>query len=328
MIELRFSFESVDIRMQKLIVIDGNAIFHRAYHSMPPFKTSKGEVTNAIYGFLRMLFDLLKREKPDYIAIAWDRAAPTFRHEEYKEYKATRSAPPDDLYPQLPRLKQILETMHISSFEMDGFEADDLIGTLTYQAEKQPDLHTIILTGDRDALQLVSEKTEVMTPLSGVAKVKMYTPEEVTKTYGVSPQQIIDYKALCGDTSDNIPGIPGIGPKQASTLLQKYGTFENIYQHLNELSSSQQKKFQDGQQLGKMSKKLATIHREVPITLTPEKLALDIDFPKLTRLFEELEFNSLLRKLEELETVLQPAPSANQIVVNIEKESAVQQSLF
>ena len=314
--------------MQKLIVIDGNAIFHRAYHSMPPFKTSKGEVTNAIYGFLRMLFDLLKREKPDYIAIAWDRAAPTFRHEEYKEYKATRSAPPDDLYPQLPRLKQILETMHISSFEMDGFEADDLIGTLTYQAEKQPDLHTIILTGDRDALQLVSEKTEVMTPLSGVAKVKMYTPEEVTKTYGVSPQQIIDYKALCGDTSDNIPGIPGIGPKQASTLLQKYGTFENIYQHLNELSSSQQKKFQDGQQLGKMSKKLATIHREVPITLTPEKLALDIDFPKLTRLFEELEFNSLLRKLEELETVLQPAPSANQIVVNIEKESAVQQSLF
>lgn len=292
--------------MHKLIIIDGNAIFHRAYHSMPPFHTSKGEVTNAIYGFLRMFFDLLKREKPEYVTVAWDRAAPTFRHEQYVEYKATRSAPPDDLYPQLPRLKQILETMNITSFELDGFEADDLIGTLTAQAEKEPDLQTIILTGDRDALQLVSEKTQVMAPLSGITQVKMYTPAEVEKTFGIRPDQIIDYKALCGDTSDNIPGIPGIGPRQAATLLQKYGTLENIYAHLNDLTTSQRQKFETGRQLGEMSKKLVTIHCGAPITLNPQNLSPRIDFTQTAKLFEELEFHSLLKKLEELHRAMQP----------------------
>ncbi len=287
--------------MKKLILIDGNAIFHRAYHSMPPFKTSKGEVTNAVYGFLRMLFDLLKREKPEYIAICWDRAAPTFRHEEYKEYKATRAAPPDDLYPQLPRLKQIIDALNIISFELDGFEADDMLGTLSKQAEKEQQIRTIIVTGDRDALQLVTEKTEVMTPLSGLSQVKIYTAQEVEKSYGIKPDQIIDYKALCGDASDNIPGVAGIGPKQASTLLQKYKTFAAIYDHLQELSPSQQQKLTVGKTSGEMSKKLATIHREVPVTLSLEKLSPVIDFIKTAQLFQELEFNSLLKKLEELQ---------------------------
>ncbi len=286
--------------MPKLIVIDGNAILHRAYHSMPPFKNSRGEVTNAIYGFLRMLFDLLKKEKPEYITVAWDRAAPTFRHEAYSEYKATRSAPPDDLYPQLPRLKQVLECLNLVSFELDGFEADDLIGTLTKQAENLENLRTIILTGDRDALQLVSAKTEVMTPLSGISKVQMYTPAQVELTYGVTPEQIIHYKALCGDSSDNIPGVPGIGPKQASTLLQKYGTFEKIYENLSELSPSQQQKFQSGKELGEMSKKLVTIDRDAPISLILEKLAPQPDFAKTSQIFAELEFKTMGRHLEEV----------------------------
>lgn len=288
--------------MKKIILIDGNAIFHRAYHSIPPFKTSQGEVTNAIYGFLRMLFDLLKKENPDYIAIAWDRAAPTFRSETYQEYKAQRAAPPDDLYPQLPRLKQLLELFHIPLFEMDGYEADDILGTLACQAKTNPDLFTFILTGDKDALQLVNGNTTVMTPLIGLSKVKLYDPIQVERDFGVKPQQIIDYKALCGDNSDNIPGVPGIGPKQATALLQKYQTFENVYQHLEELSPGQRKKLEEGREKGFMSKKLVTMQCDAPIHLELEKYQPQAtEFDKIRKLFEELEFNSLVKKLEELE---------------------------
>lgn len=299
--------------MKKIILIDGNAIFYRAYHSLPPFATSKGEVSNAIYGFIRMLFDVYSKVKPDYIGIAWDRKAPTFRHEEYKEYKATRSAPPQDLYPQLPRLKQILEAFNIPMMELDGYEADDILGTLAHESEKVEDLETIILTGDKDALQLVSEKTHVMAPIKGISQVIIYDPAQVKEKLGIRPDQVIDFKALCGDTSDNIPGVQGIGPKQAAELLQKYNTLNNIYENLNHLSPSQQKKLSEGKESAYMSQKLCSIILNVPIDFNLDRYKThDIDYKKVENLFEEMEFKSLINKLADLKKRLAPPDPSQQ----------------
>lgn len=294
-------------RMKKLILIDGNAIFHRAYHSMPPFATAGGEVTNAIYGFLRMLIDLYKKEKPQYLGIAWDRKAPTYRHHEFKDYKATRAPPPDDLYPQLPRLKQVLETFNIPMVEMDGYEADDLLGTLAHESEKEQDLQTIIVTGDKDAFQLVRDNVWVMTPIKGISEVIMYNAAKVKEKTGVAPDQIIDYKALCGDASDNIPGVHGIGSKQTVELLNKYQTLENIYEHLDELSEGKRKKLTEGRESAIMSKRIATIQIDAPIEFRLEKFRTHmIDYPRAHAMFAELEFKSLDRKLDEIMPLLEP----------------------
>jgi DNA polymerase I len=292
--------------MPKLILIDGNAILHRAYHSLPPFKTSRGETTNAIYGFLRMLFDIYVKVRPDYLGIAWDRKAPTFRHTEYKEYKATRAAPPEDLYPQLPRLKQVLETFHIPMLEMDGYEADDMLGTAASNAEKTPDLETLIVTGDQDTLQLVHGNTRVMAPIKGISEVTIYDADAVKAKFGVTPEQIIDYKALCGDTSDNIPGVPGIGPKQASELLQKYGTLNAVYDHLEDLTPARRRKLEDGRESAYMSQKIATIQLDAPITFNLDDFRTHrIDYDKANAFFQELEFRSLGKKLDEVRAMLE-----------------------
>jgi DNA polymerase I len=326
--------------MKKLILVDGNAILHRAYHSLPPFKTAKGEVTNAIYGFLRMLIEIYKKERPDYLGIAWDRKAPTFRHEQFKEYKATRPPPPDDLYPQLPRLKQVLETFHIPMMEMDGFEADDLLGTAAHEAEKEKDLRTVIVTGDQDAFQLVHGNTLVMAPVKGISEVIFYDAKKVEEKFGVKPEQIIDYKALCGDASDNIPGVAGIGPKQASNFLQKYGTLDALYEHLADLTPAQRKKLEDGKESAYMSQDIATIRLDAPIEFSLDKLRTHrIDYEKANALFDELEFRSLGKKLEELRELLDPdfAPAPDNVsaappVQKPQKSSApvetAQQSLF
>jgi DNA polymerase-1 len=308
--------------MQKLLLIDGNAILHRAYHSMPPFKTKKGEVTNAIYGFLRMLFDIIKKQKPDLLGIAWDRAAKTFRHEQYAEYKATRAPPPDDLYPQLPRLKEVLNALNIKMLEKDGFEADDILGTLAHHAAARREMVTMILTGDRDALQLVTAKTHVIAPIRGVSDVFIYTPESVKEKTGVHPNQIIDYKALCGDASDNIPGVPGIGPKQASELLQRYQTLDNIYSNIAQLTTGQRKKLTEGKESAYMSQNIATISLAAPIDTETKNLTIgDADYTKVAALFEELEFKSLNQKLDELKKLVPPSAASLE-------DSHHQQSLF
>lgn len=308
--------------MKKLLLIDGNAILHRAYHSIPPFKTARGETTNAIYGFLRMLIDVLKKEKPDYLAIAWDRAAPTFRHEQYAEYKATRQAPPDDLYPQLPRLKEVLAALNIKMLEKDGFEADDILGTLARHAQTHPEIITLILTGDRDALQLVTDRVNIIAPIKGVSSVILFTPGMVKDKTGVRPDQIIDYKALCGDTSDNIPGVPGIGPKQAAELLVRYQTLDNIYAHLADLTSGQQRKLNEGKDSAYLSKKIATIDTSSPIdTETKTFLIGNADYPKVLELFEEMEFKSLSQKIEDIKKLIPPLPAH-------ETDDSGQQSLF
>ncbi|MFC1748039.1 5'-3' exonuclease H3TH domain-containing protein [Pseudomonadota bacterium] len=302
--------------MKKFFIIDGNAIFHRAYHSMPPFKTSKGEVTNAIYGFMRMLLDLYLKEKPDFLGIAWDRKKKTFRHEEFADYKATRKEAPDDLFPQLPRLKEIISAFNIPSLELDGFEADDILGTIARKAEEEPDLQVTIVTGDKDAFQLVDDKVRVMTPVTGITKVVVYDPAKVKEKMGVRPDQVIDFKALMGDPSDNIPGVPGIGQKQALELLHKYDTLENIYEHLEELKEGQQKKFTEGRESAELSKRLATIVLDVPVEYDLAKYVThDIAYDKAEELFTELEFKSLIRRLEELQGILK-------------KPEAEQQSMF
>jgi len=301
--------------MKKLILIDGNAIFHRAFHALPLLTNSKNEHTNAILGFIRMLFDVIRNEKPDYVAIAFDHKEKTFRHIEYTEYKANRSAPPPELYPQMPRLKELLKAFNFAVFEMQGFEADDIIGTLSLQAEANPDLQTIILTGDKDAFQLITNHTFVMTPKMGFSVVKIYDQAGVKEAMGVTPEQIIDYKALRGDSSDNIPGVKGIGEKQAVEMLAKFGTLENIYNHLDELTESQRKKMEESRDIALMSKKLATIIRDMPISLNLDICQLPkVPLEKAVNALDELEFASLSRNIHKFTQIIEQ-PESSQITM-------------
>lgn len=293
--------------MKKLILIDGNAILHRAYHSIPGFKAPNGEVTNAVYGFTRMLFDLIKNEKPEYLGVAWDMAEPTYRHTEFKEYKANRAEAPDDLYPQLPRVKQILKAMNIPSLESAGSEADDILGTIATKAAKEEDLKVTILTGDKDAFQLVEDKIEVLVPITGLSKTETYDAAKVEEKMGVRPDQMVDYKALSGDSSDNIPGVPGIGPKGASELLKRYDTIESIYEHLSELPDGQRKKLTEGRDSATLSKRLVTIMRDCPVEYKLEDYLLNtLDQPQLEAIFGELSFKTLLARLPELKNQIAP----------------------
>ena len=214
---------------KKLVLVDGHAVFHRAYHAMPPLTTSKGELVNAVFGFTSMLLRAIADIKPDYIAVAFDTADPTFRHQEYTAYKAQRGAAPEELHEQLPRVKEVLETLNIPIFELSGYEADDIIGTLADQGSKDKDLQTVIVTGDRDTLQLVKPNVKVYSPGKSFADVIYFDERAVKEKYGVGPEKIVDIKGLAGDSSDNIPGVRGIGAKGATKLIQEFGSVDNVY---------------------------------------------------------------------------------------------------
>ncbi len=284
--------------MQKLILIDGNAIIHRAFHGLPPFRTSKGELVNAVYGFSSILLTLLNKEQPDYIAVAFDLKAPTFRHKEYKEYKATRVKAPDELYAQIPRIREIVQAFRIPIYEKEGYEADDVLGTLAKQAEPQ-DVITYIVTGDLDTLQLVTEKTKILAATQKFSEPIIYDTQKVLGRYGLKPSQIADMKGLQGDSSDNIKGVPGIGPKTAKILLQKYGTIENIYKNLDQITGATHDKLEKDQASAIQSKHLATIVTDVPeITLNLNACKThDYDESTLRKMFESMEFKSLLARL-------------------------------
>lgn len=284
--------------MQKLILIDGNAVIHRAFHALPPFKTSKGEQVNAIYGFSSILLNLLNYEKPDYIAVSFDLKGKTFRHEEYKEYKATRKKAPDELYSQIPRIKDIVRSFEIPIYEIEGFEADDVLGTLAKQAEKVDDLRTYIFTGDMDILQLVNEKTYALSPARGIKEPVVYDIQKVLSKYGLKPRQIPDMKGLQGDSSDNIKGVAGVGAKTTKTLLQKYGTLENIYDHLDEITGKVHENLKNDKENAFFSRKLATIITDVPIEMNLQECKThEYDKEKVGALFSELEFKTLMGRL-------------------------------
>lgn len=287
--------------MKKLVLIDGNAILHRAYHALPPtLRTSQGELVNAVYGFASVLLKILIEEKPEYIAAAFDSKEPTFRHKEYAEYKATRVKAPQELYDQLPRIKELLDAMGIVYVAMPGYEADDIIGTIATQAAQTPDIEVTIVTGDMDALQLVNEKISVLSLVTGVSEVRRFTPPEVEARYGIPLNLVVDYKGLCGDNSDNIPGVKGVGPKTAVDLLKKYGSLEGIYAHLAEISSESVKnKLTAGADTAILSKKLSKIDCAMPLTfdLVPCETT-KINESKTRQFFKQMEFHRLEKKLE------------------------------
>jgi DNA polymerase-1 len=284
--------------MEKLILIDGNAIMHRAYHAIPPFRTSKGELVNAVYGFASMLLNILNNEKPDYIAVSFDTKAKTFRHEEYVEYKATRTKAPDEFYNQIPRIKDLVKIFEIPIYEMDGFEADDVLGTLAKQSDQNTDIITYIVTGDRDTFQLVTDRVNILSPVHGFQQYEIFTPQKVFEKYELKPNQIADMKGLQGDSSDNIKGVNGIGPKTAKTLLQKYGTVENLYEHLEEIPENVKGKLERDKENAFFSKRMATIVTDVPLKLNLESCRTrTYNIEKVKNYFNELEFKSLMIKL-------------------------------
>lgn len=285
--------------MNKFILVDGNAIIHRSFHALPPFKTSTGELVNAVYGFASVLLNLLNMQKPDYIAVAFDLKGPTFRHAEYKEYKATRVKAPDELYAQIPRIKELVKAFHIPIFEQQGFEADDIIGTLATQAESKS-METFIVTGDLDTLQLVTEHTKVLTLLGKFSEPLIYDAAKVMDRYGLTPSQITDMKGLQGDNSDNIKGVAGVGQKTTKDLLQEYGSIENIYENLPNIKESIRKKLEADKDNAFQSKMLATIICDMDIELDLDACAAhEYDEEALRQIFQDLEFTTLLKRLDQ-----------------------------
>ncbi|MFD1956568.1 DNA polymerase I [Paenibacillus thailandensis] len=284
--------------MDKWILIDGNSIANRAFYAMPPLTNSAGLHTNAVYGFTTMLLKLLEEEKPTHVLVAFDAGKITFRHEGYSEYKGGRAKTPSELSEQFPVMKDLLKAFGIAQFELAGYEADDIIGTLTRRADEQG-VETLVVSGDKDMLQLVSPKVTVAVTRKGVSELEKYTPEEMAEKYGLTPQQFIDLKGLMGDASDNIPGIPGVGEKTALKLLHEYGSVEEVLAHTHELKGKMKEKIEAHKDDAIMSKKLATIFREVPL----EQEADDIRYggyegAALAEAFRKLEFKSLLERLE------------------------------
>jgi DNA polymerase I len=286
---------------KRLVLIDGNALIHRAYHALPPLTTKTGELVNAVYGFSSVLLKVISELKPNYILATFDLAGPTFRHEEYKEYKATRVKAPDELYAQIGRVKEVVRAFNIPIYEKQGFEADDVLGTMVFQAENSPEeMKNIIVTGDLDALQLVSKKTQVYALRKGMSDTVIYDEAGVEERYGLKPAQMIDYKSLRGDQSDNIPGVKGIGEKTATELLKKYETLENVYAHLAEIKGAVKDKLARDKMQAFMSKKLATIVKDVPLTLDLEKaVTREFNRQELVKLFQELNFFSLIKRIPE-----------------------------
>ncbi|MGA2911714.1 MAG: 5'-3' exonuclease H3TH domain-containing protein [Candidatus Levyibacteriota bacterium] len=291
--------------MKKLILIDGNAIIHRAFHALPPLNNKDGMPTNAVYGFFMMLLKIVEDLQPEYLVVCFDKAAPTFRKQLYVGYQATRPKISDDLTPQFDVIHKALDSAKIKHFEVDGYEADDLIGTISKEA-KAKNLQTIIVSGDRDLLQLVNSQVLMLAPIIGMTKMTLFDEPKVKEKYGLEPWQIVDYKALVGDASDNYPGVNGIGPKTASNLLNQYQTLEGIYEHLGELSPQIQEKLANDAEQAALAKKLATIVLDAPVKLDEKEAEINkIDKAALKKVFEKLNFKSLLNRISKEEVKVQ-----------------------
>ncbi len=282
----------------KLVLIDGHALVYRAYFALPStMATAQGELTNAVFGFASMLLNVLRDEQPDYLAVTFD-IGRTFRHEAYAEYKANREEMPDDLHVQFERIYQLLAAFDIPTYSAEGYEADDVLAALAQQAEEQG-VDTLIVTGDTDTFQLVDPHVRVLTPRRSFGDTVVYDEAGIRERYGLEPKQLIDYKALVGDTSDNVPGVRGIGAKTATKLLQEYGSVEAIYEHLDEISSARfRNALENGRDVAFLSKYLVTITTDVPVSLDLQASRVgEIDREPVVELFRELEFRALLNRL-------------------------------
>lgn len=286
--------------MEKLVLIDGNSLSFRAFFALPLLTNKAGVYTNAIYGFTMILDKIIKEEQPTHFMVAFDAGKTTFRNNMYSEYKGGREKTPDELRSQLPYIRQLVESYNIKHYELENYEADDIIGTLSKQADNQ-NLKTIIITGDRDLTQLASENVTIYYTKKGVTDIDHYTPEFIAEKYdGIVPNQIIDMKGLMGDKSDNIPGVPGIGEKTAIKLLKQFETVEGVYENIDELKKSKMKeKLIENEENAKLSKDLATINRDSPIEVTIDDLKLtDYSDEEKIKLFKTLEFKQLLDQMD------------------------------
>ena len=294
------------MNQKKIIILDSHSLIHRAYHALPFLKTKKGETVNAVYGFFSILIKSINGFNPDYIAAVFDFPAPNFRHEKFKEYKATRVRPPEDLLSQIPKIKESLSLLGISVFEKKGFEADDIIGTLTALLDKE-DIEIVIISGDMDNLQLVNEKIKVFLLKRGIKEAFLFDAEKIKETYqGLRANQLIDYKGLRGDPSDNIPGVPGVGEKTAIELINNFNSIENLYKEIEtETEKSKiikeriKQKLIEFKKQSFLSKELATIKRDVVIDFNKEFCCWDGFNEKETKeVFIEYGFYSLLKRIK------------------------------
>ncbi|MGM0652740.1 MAG: DNA polymerase I [Bacillota bacterium] len=281
---------------RKLVIIDGNSLLYRAFYALPPLQNRRGEYTNAVYGFTTMLTKLLESEQPDYIAVAFDPAKPSFRVRIDQSYKAQREKTPPELSEQVERTRDILKAMKIPIFVVDDFEADDVIGTLADQFVEEGREVTVV-SGDADLLQLIGDGVTVMLTKKGITQMEKYDYKLLKDKYGLAPEQVIDFKALKGDPSDNIPGVPGIGDKTARNLLEEYGTLENIYDNIDQLKPKMASKLQEYREPLYTGRELVTLRRDVPIDCDWEACRYsEPDYEKLIDIFSELEFKSLVKK--------------------------------
>lgn len=281
--------------MNKLVLIDGNSLINRAFYATPPLSAKDGTPTNAVYAFVNMLVRIIGDIKPRYMLVAFDRKEPTFRHEMYADYKGTRKPMPEDLRPQIDLMKKVLDTMGISRYEQAGIEADDIIGSMAKRYKGD----TIIITGDKDSFQLVDETTSVYFTRRGITETEIYSNDNFKEKTGIEPIQIIDLKSMMGDSSDNIPGIAGVGEKTALSLVEKYGSLENLYSHIDELSGKLKEKVENSKDIAYLSKTLATINVKLDIPVKDEDMGYSFPFGAATKkLFIDLDFKNVLRREE------------------------------
>ena len=281
--------------MKKLVLIDGNSLINRAFYATPPLSAKDGTPTNAVYAFVNMLVKLIGDQKPEYILVAFDRKEPTFRHKMFADYKGTRKPMPDDLRPQIDLLKKVLDAMKIARYEEAGIEADDIIGSMAKRYKDE----TVIITGDKDSFQLVDDTTSVCFTRRGISDTELYSAENFKEKTGIEPLQIIDLKSMMGDSSDNIPGIAGVGEKTALSLVEKYGSLENLYVHIDELTGKLKEKVENSKDIAFLSKTLATINVNLNIPISDEEMKYSFPFNEATRkLFIELDFRNVVKRKE------------------------------
>ena len=286
---------------QKLVLIDGHSILNRAFYGVPDLSNAEGLHTNAIYGFLNIMFKILEEEKPDYLAVAFDVHAPTFRHQMYQAYKGTRKPMPEELRQQVPVMKEVLKAMHITIMEKAGLEADDILGTLAKKAE-QEGMEVSLVSGDRDLLQIATDHIKIRIPKTkqGRTEIEDYYAADVQAAYQVTPLQFIELKALMGDTADNIPGVPKVGEKTAQALMVEYGSLDNIYSHVEEISKkSIRESLIEHKDLAELSKTLATIKTDCDLQLDYDQAKAEGFYtPEAYTLCKRLEFKNLLGRFE------------------------------
>ena len=285
----------------KLVLIDGHSILNRAFYGVPDLTNAEGLHTNAVYGFLNIMFKILEEENADHLAVAFDLSAPTFRHKMYDAYKGTRKPMPEELREQVPLMKEALQTMNIPILTMEGYEADDILGTVAKRCQAEG-IEVSVVSGDRDLLQLADTHIKIRIPKTskGSTQIYDYYPEDVKEQYQVTPTEFIDVKALMGDTSDNIPGVPSIGEKTATNLIVSYGSIENAYAHVDEIKPPRaQKALSEYYDMAQMSKELATICITCPIPFSYEEALIgNLYTPEAFKFMKRMEFKSILNRFD------------------------------